>query len=350
MSDRRSIIERGLERVELRPYTIHTFHRRRERKRRRQRIAAAVVGVAVGLVSVLIGSSIVRSHPVPAGPRPGPPPDRRVELTYSDDPGVGVIQPSGQRDIVAPDLSVSALAWSPDGTAFVYESGTKRCHVAIRNVETGDDRVLARCGSLTRFGASVDWSADGAWIAFSTSSDDGPGSQGTQIVLIRPDGTGEKVLTDPDGVPVHAGPFSLSPDATAIVFEADRLELDTMNVDGTGRRFLANGMRPDWSEDGSRIAFARDPNLPPSERGHGDPFVWQYWSILPDGSGLTKLHGWKHCCIGGWVTGPKWSPDGSQIAGVALNRLRVIDADGSGARTIPGLTISSGSIAWRSLP
>ena len=167
-------------------------------------------------------------------------------------------------------------------------------------------------------------------------------------MLIRPDGTEEKPVTDTDGVPIDAGPFSLSPDGSAVAFGAGR-EIDVMNVDGTGRRSLANGMWPDWSTDGSTIAFARDPNLPPSQQGHGDPFVWQFWSILPDGSGLTKLHSWPHCCLGAWVAGPVWSPDGAQIAGVALNRLRMIDADGHGARIIRRVTILSGSIAWRPL-
>ena len=168
----------------------------------------------------------------------------------------------------------------------MYETTTEPCSVVIRDIETGEDRVLASCGSTMGYGASVDWSADGAWIAFSRSSNDGPGSLGAQIVLIRQDGTGEKPLTGTDGVPVDASSFSLSPDGSAIVFGSGR-EVDMMSVDGTDRRFLANGMWPDWSADGSTIAFARDPYLPPSEQGNGDPFVWQFWSILPDGSGLT---------------------------------------------------------------
>jgi Tol biopolymer transport system component len=347
MSDR-SLIDRELERVELRPFTIQTFHRRREQKRRRRRIAAGVVGVAVGLIAVLIGSSIVRSIPTPASPHPVSP--REVQLTYSDGSRIDAVNlATGRRRVFAPNLSVSAFAWSPDGRAFVYESRSEQCSVVIHNVDTRGDHVLADCGSLAHYRGGVDWSADGTWIAFSRPSSDGPGDIGSHIVLIHPNGTGQTLLTDPDGVPVDAGTPSLSPDGSAVVFEAGR-EIHIMNVDGTGRRFLASGMWPDWSADGSTIAFARDPYLPLSERGHGDPFVWQYWSIRPDGAGLTKLHGWKHCCIGGWATGPMWSPDGSQIAGVALNRLHVIDADGRGARTITGVTISSGSIAWRSLP
>ena len=201
MSDRRSVVDRELERVQVRPFTIQTFHRRREQKRRRQRIAAGVVGVAVGLIAVLIGSSIVRSGPAPASPHPLPPAPRHAELTFSDDGRIVAIDlVSGRRHVVAPGVSAVAASWSPDGSALVYESTTEPCSVVIRDIETGEDRVLASCGSTVRYGASVDWSADGAWIAFSTSSNGGPGNLGMGIALIRPDGTGEKPVTDSDGV------------------------------------------------------------------------------------------------------------------------------------------------------
>ena len=351
MIDERSLLERALHHFEPQPGLTERIYRRRERKRRNERIRAGVVGIVIALIAVLIGTSIVRSEPTPASPHPLPPPPRHADLTFPDDAGIVAIDlASGRRHVVAPGVSAAAVSWSPDGSALVYESTTAPCSVVIRDIETGEDRVLASCGSPMRYGGgSVDWSADGEWIAFSTSSIGGPGNPIRGIVLIHPDGTEEKPVTDTDGVPIDAGPFSLSPDGSAVVFGTGR-EIHVMNVDGTGRRFLANGMWPDWSTDGSTIAFARDPNLPPSQRGSGDPFVWQFWSILPDGSGLTKLHGWPHCCLGALAAGPVWSPDGAQIAGVALNRLRIIDADGHRARTIPGGTILSGAIAWRPRP
>ena len=66
MSDIRSIVDRELERIEVRPFTLETFHRRRERKRRNERIRAGVVGIVIALIAVLIGTSIVRSEPTPA--------------------------------------------------------------------------------------------------------------------------------------------------------------------------------------------------------------------------------------------------------------------------------------------
>jgi hypothetical protein len=74
MSDPRSVLERAMERVELRPFTLDGFHTRRERKRRNQRIAAGVVGITVFVVAVWIvtaGGGFDRdSTPAVTGPTP----------------------------------------------------------------------------------------------------------------------------------------------------------------------------------------------------------------------------------------------------------------------------------------
>jgi len=59
MPDDRSLLDREMHRVELRPFTLEGFHRQRERRQRNQRAAAGVVGivafalVAIGLVRLL---------------------------------------------------------------------------------------------------------------------------------------------------------------------------------------------------------------------------------------------------------------------------------------------------------
>ena len=351
MSDPRSVIERELERVDLRPFTIQAFHRRREQKRRRQRIAAGVVGVTVGLLAVLIGTSIVRSESYPRKPSSaatGSATGRADVLgrcrDRCDRPRVGTTARRRPRRVGRRRLMVSGrlgpgvrihdravLGRHPrhrDGR------GSRPCELRLTHA-LRRERRLVRGRRMDRV---LDVIERRAREPGQTDRLDPPRRNGGEA--------GHGYRRSPDRA---AGPFSLSPDGSAVVFGAGR-EIDVMNVDGTGRRFLANGMWPDWSTDGSTIAFARDPNLPPSQRGSGDPFVWQFWSILPDGSGLTKLHGWPHCCLGAWAAGPMWSPDGAQIAGGALNRLRVIDADGHGARTIRGVTITSGPLTWRPSP
>jgi hypothetical protein len=73
MSETRPLVERAMERVELRPFTLDRFHDRRDRKRRSQRIAAGVVGIAVFLAAVWIvttGGPFDVSKPAVSGPLP----------------------------------------------------------------------------------------------------------------------------------------------------------------------------------------------------------------------------------------------------------------------------------------
>ena len=76
MPETRQLLERVMERVELRPFTLEGFHDRRDRKRRNQRIAAGVVGIAVFVAAIWIvasGGPFDRSTPaVPGGSETGP--------------------------------------------------------------------------------------------------------------------------------------------------------------------------------------------------------------------------------------------------------------------------------------
>ena len=67
MANDRSWLEREIERVELRPFTLEGFHRRRQRKERNRRIGTAVVALAVAAAGIggLVGS--FSSGTVPAG-------------------------------------------------------------------------------------------------------------------------------------------------------------------------------------------------------------------------------------------------------------------------------------------
>src|ERR671919_1817025 len=67
MANDRSILERQMERVELRPFTLDGFHQRRQRKQRNRRIVTAVVALAVAAAGI---GGLVRAFstgPVPAG-------------------------------------------------------------------------------------------------------------------------------------------------------------------------------------------------------------------------------------------------------------------------------------------
>jgi hypothetical protein len=62
----RSLLEREMERVELRPFTLDGFHRQRERKQRNQRVAAGVLGIAVFAVAAIGFVRLLGSEGTPA--------------------------------------------------------------------------------------------------------------------------------------------------------------------------------------------------------------------------------------------------------------------------------------------
>ncbi len=58
MSEMRQVVERELERVDLRPFTLDGFHRRRDRKRRNRRIRAVAAAV---VIAVVVDGGLVRA-------------------------------------------------------------------------------------------------------------------------------------------------------------------------------------------------------------------------------------------------------------------------------------------------
>jgi hypothetical protein len=70
MPETRPLLERVMERVELRPFTLEGFHDRRDRKVRNRRIAAGVVGIAVfvGLIGILTSGGWYDRTETPAVP------------------------------------------------------------------------------------------------------------------------------------------------------------------------------------------------------------------------------------------------------------------------------------------
>lgn len=113
-------------------------------------------------------------------------------------------------------------------------------------------------------------------------------------------------------------------------------EILTMNADGTDIvNLTANGgvndLAPDWSPDGSKIAFVSDRD------GNNEIYV-----MKADGSGVRRV-----TTNTAWDNQPSWSPDGTQLAFASErtgNReIFVVKADGSGARQ---LTFDPGPDIW----
>jgi Tol biopolymer transport system component len=152
-------------------------------------------------------------------------------------------------------------------------------------------------------------STDGR-IAFSSN-----GAGDRDIWSVSPDGSGVTNLTAGPSAPAFALEPDWSPDGTKIAFRAGPTnsgEIYTMDADGTGFvQLTSNAVKdyaPAWSPDGTKIAFASnrsDPNLCTELFGCNiDIFVMPATGASPVqvtfDSGADEY--------------PQFSPDGSQIA------------------------------------
>jgi Tol biopolymer transport system component len=169
--------------------------------------------------------------------------------------------------------AVSALAWSPDGTAIAI--ATPSSGISIIDLATGRSTSIARIGAIEDHGLS--WSPDGTRLALTPHG---------SIIVVSTDGSDRRVL-----------------------------------VDHGGSRGAA------WSPDGTRIAYLRTPG--------SVGLSLEVWVIGADGSDPTPLFRGE-CCLRDLWWGPIWSPDGHRIAffddaDVPFGTELTVNADGSGS-------------------
>jgi Tol biopolymer transport system component len=178
-------------------------------------------------------------------------------------------------------------------------------------------------------------------IAFYMFRSPDPGD-GYQVYLINDDGTGLTQLTSSVG---HSMEADWSADGSRLVFQREpeesfsyEFDLYAMNADGSGQVRLTNfvgtassGPRsaenPSWSLDGSQIAFDTG-----QEFGNA-----QALAVNTDGTGLTNIAEDSY-----FERGPVWSPKGDRIAfpGVFNQQdgIYTVRPDGSDVQlAVPGL-------------
>src|SRR5918996_2195251 len=201
-----------------------------------------------------------------------------------------------------------------------------------------DGSGLTRLTGLQGVEGDSSWSPDGSKVAFTRARN--PEKGPFEIWVVNADGSGLKRLTRHRGFSIAP---AWSPDGGKIVYATDAgrrppLRLYVVNADGSGQRRLTGNRRqdysdPQWSPDGSSIAFAI---LKPAETQRG--FDSSIAVVDADDGGnlrrLTRRGGPDEL-------NPNWSPNGSEIAfernrlfDVRQSDIWLMNADGSGKRRI----------------
>ena len=166
------------------------------------------------------------------------------------------------------------------------------------------------------------WSPDGSLLAYTCAG---------RTYTIRPDGTGRRLLHT--GTPSAYWP-AWSPDGRRIVFSTGsrpwgHSAIYAVDLDGSHRQLVArDGAAPDWSPDGTTIAYWGRACAGP----HGRTRL-----VTPDGRDVTPHSRGGRCGgIGPAYAIPAWSPDGRRLAITSWNGLYVVDADGGHVIAIKG--------------
>ena len=219
--------------------------------------------------------------------------------------GVWMLPANGQGEKRKIRDSGGVASWSPNGKEFIISTAktftTNGSGVLLNeNWRLNADGSGATKMTIPASEEVYDWSSDGKWIV-TVSSRQEPKFPNYQLYVMHPDGTGEQLISDGTGGNVYP---RFSPDGKQVAYIAWSSATDNriliVNTDGTGRRELIRDDRTN----------------------HYDQLSWS-----PNGKSIVVR-----------VETPQYDPKDGRVfysAGLGNPRLVVINADGSGTRTIP---------------
>ena len=185
--------------------------------------------------------------------------------------------------------------------AYADMSGPRVCTMR----PDGTDHQLVDVQGSTSPQWDAAWSSDGSQMIYRASGEESCGCSG--LYIADADGSNARRLMEHG---VNAASPDWSPDGSTIAFDdGDGGSVLTVQVDGSGIQNLTgfteeiySDATPTWSPDSERIAFVRARSGGPSE-------LW-----IMNGDGTDKHMVVSADEVGGSVAEPDWSPDGRLIA------------------------------------
>lgn len=287
---------------------------------------AALLLLAATVAAALVGGAF-REPPEPIPVHPG-----AAGLTAFGDAGLRLLDLNGvggQFDCDGCEAAILDVAWAHDGRRVAVVLGCigmcgddlRAWGLRIVDTRTGTSELLVPGNGFglieseaplnASFGA-VDWSPNDDRLAY--------GRRGGGI-FIRDMATGRtERLSDLD-----VDSISWSPDGMTLLVSTRGGSIALVPLDGSEATDLGSGSQPDWSPDGSQIAF----RLP-----------CELWVASADGTDRDRLAVFDRSTWGGGAStcepklrairslGPVWSPNGSELAAVFANTLYRVSADG----------------------
>jgi Tol biopolymer transport system component len=277
--------------------------------------------------------------------------------------GVYAMNPdgSGQALLAA---SGEQSVWSADGTRFVFVNNDGKS-ISIADADGRHIEEVCTFCLLTppspgpyRTGGyqppyGLAWSPDGARIVYGHPVYDRgcrlcpPTSR---LYIVNVDGSSLAQLTDPTNADVWP---DWSPDGSKIAFLSNSRAIATINPDGTGSVVLESsvpeGTTPSWSPDGTRLAFAINRDDSVNCRYISPICNFEIYTMNADGSSPIRLTNNSVDDLS-----PVWSPDGTKIAFTSRRDgntdIYSMNADGTGQTRLTTDPAGDFNPDWQPLP